>query len=147
MTSQNYGNVKIERVRHGDRLALYWVAPKTSSARDPRAARRSAPRPRRARDDSRSAATRVIFRKDKESHRTGEKDGEVFAIFPDVEGSRPGDVAIYGWDGHTEGPYYMQIANSKPAKPHEYAALKRHLERAYGYHLKVASRQARRRRR
>mgnify|MGYP001590209907 CR=1 FL=1 len=75
--------------------------------------------------------TAVIFRVDHE--------GFVFALLPEQnEGS--GHCTTYEHaGGHSSGPYGANINQSRPAKPEEYAILKRSMENL-GYNLKVQQR-------
>lgn len=78
------------------------------------------------------APTKVLFRKD--------KSGEITAVFPEINEGR-GLVACYahlGQHSSCSRPWYFE---TKPAKPDEYAPLKRELEGApYHYRLQVISR-------
>lgn len=78
----------------------------------------------------------VIFRVDKE--------GVCFALFPELKQGR-GHCTTYERVGqHSSGPYGANVNTSRPAKPEEYAALKRELE-GIGYNLIVRQRWIRRR--
>ena len=74
--------------------------------------------------------TIVIFRMDRE--------GIVFALFPELPGDNHGTYcSAYQHNGqHCEADYHGCIANSRPAKPQEYAELCVELERR-GYYLEV----------
>jgi hypothetical protein len=80
----------------------------------------------------------VIFRVDRG------RDGEVFALFPNIAADYAGRyVQSYQHVGqHAAADYGLCVANSRPAKPHEFAALKRELE-GRGYKLDVRRRRAR----
>jgi hypothetical protein len=86
--------------------------------------------------------TVVIFRKDPPS-----LGGDVFALFPYEEGA-PGFCTVYQHcGGHGSADYTGCVARSRPAKPEEYAALKRELESApYKYVLDVRKRASHNRR-
>lgn len=72
--------------------------------------------------------TLTVFRKD--------PDGEVFALFPELEGS-PGFSMSYQHIGqHGSADYRLCIRRSEPAIPEEYADLKEELE-SIGYNLKI----------
>ena len=83
--------------------------------------------------------TKVMFRKffRKEDQMFGED--QVIAIFPEEKEHRPGMVMSFmhhGQHGAADIESIMRI--TKPAKPNEYAALKRELERPpYEYRFKV----------
>ena len=78
---------------------------------------------------------RVIFRV--WSHGSGK--GDVIACLPDVP-ANPGHMVMYEHIGqHGEGRYWGVLARTRPAKPEEYAALKRELEDR-GYELRVLRR-------
>ena len=64
----------------------------------------------------------VIFRAD--------SDGDVFALFPNIKADNAGRyVQSYQHIGqHSAADYGLCIANSRPAKPDEFAALQRELE-------------------
>ena len=80
--------------------------------------------------------TEVIFRKEK----SGDYKGTIYALFPyEVETYR-GDVLYYQHIGqHSAADYFHCIRTSVPAKPGEYADLKRELE-GIGYDLKIIKR-------
>ena len=76
---------------------------------------------------------RVVFRK-------WRSNGDVLALFPDVQADRFGHVNSYEHVGqHGAAEYANCVRLTTPAKPREYAALKAELE-GIGYKLRVAKR-------
>ena len=87
--------------------------------------------------------TEVVFRVWKPKYNYGRK-GEVIALFPYIDEGR-GRVLSYMHIGqHGAADYYGVIQDSYPAKPSEYADLKRELENVFGYNLKVIKKAMRR---
>lgn len=79
--------------------------------------------------------TAVIFRKD--------RDGIVFAIFPELEETGRTVTTYDHVGGHSSGPYGPLIDTTRPARPEEYEELRRELESApYNYRLQVRKRRA-----
>ena len=76
--------------------------------------------------------TEVIFRK-------WRKRGGIVALFTTIESS-PGFCLSYHASEHDGAGYKVVIANTTPAKPEEYANLRKELE-TREYKLKVVSRQ------
>ena len=75
--------------------------------------------------------TKVVFRVWK-----GEFEGDVIALFPDIDEGH-GSCSSYMHVGqHAPASYYHMITRTRPAKPAEYASLKRELENI-GYNLDV----------
>jgi hypothetical protein len=89
--------------------------------------------------------TKVLFRMIRGSYPGAEE--EPMAVFPEIEGS-PGYVSSYVHHGqHGDANVSHVIRVSRPAKPSEYASLKRELEGVpYHYDLKVIKRVSRSRR-
>lgn len=85
--------------------------------------------------------TDVIFRK--------EKEGTILAVFPYIMGTRKGDYQCYAHIGqHSYCDYFDYVLKcTEPAKPTEYANLKRELENLSPepYRLNVVKRMNRRR--
>lgn len=81
--------------------------------------------------------TPVIFRAD----RAGEFKGVVTAVFPTIPADSYGETfSCYGHIGQHSGATWDWYHTTRPAKPEEFADLKRELEAApYGYRLKVYS--------
>ena len=75
--------------------------------------------------------TTAIFRIDSE--------GSVFALFPELPADSHHCTAYQHIGQHCAADYQLCIAQSRPAKPDEYAALFDELERR-GYHLEVHQR-------
>lgn len=68
------------------------------------------------------------------------KDGAVIALFPEVINYPDGSCESYMRVGqHSAASYPHVVAVTHPAKPEEYASLKRELE-GIGYVLKVSKR-------
>ena len=67
-----------------------------------------------------------------------QKNDTVFAMFPSLKGvDTPGSVTCYQHVGqHSSGDFSTCMRATRPAKPAEYAALRRELERI-GYRLRV----------
>lgn len=76
--------------------------------------------------------TRVIFRKFRG------KNGEVFAVFPDLKEYKQGEYTCYAHIGQ-HGICMYPHSQTQPAKPAEYADLFAELE-SIGYRLKVIKR-------
>jgi len=75
--------------------------------------------------------TKVVFRVWK-----GEFEGDVIALFPDIDEGH-GSCSSYMHVGqHSGADYRGVISITRPAKPSEYASLKRELENI-GYNLDV----------
>lgn len=85
-----------------------------------------------------SERTRVVFRR--------YPDGEIIALFPDVPADNRGHISCYVHLGqHGAASYARVIADTRPALPAEYAALRRELEaEPYPYQLDVRTRAGRR---
>lgn len=82
---------------------------------------------------SQGEAEQVIFRAERR------RNGEVFALFPNIPASR-GLVTSYQHIGqHGAADYAHCMATSRPAKPQEFAELKTELE-SRGYVLDVRRR-------
>ena len=76
----------------------------------------------------------VIFRKF--------RDGEIIALFPEMEGAKIGLVGSYMHVGqHGDADYFWVIDSTKPAKPHECTKLKQELG-SIGYNLRVVKKGA-----
>jgi len=86
-------------------------------------------------------ATRVLFR----AQRSGEFRDTITAVFPDMVERRRANVGTectcYAHIGqHSTCSLEWAYAETRPAKPHEYAALKAELEaEPFGYRLEVLS--------
>lgn len=81
----------------------------------------------------------VIFRKEK----SGYLKGEIYALFPHKVETHEGHVMAYAHVGqHAHADYNYCIHSSVPAKPEEYADLKKELE-SIGYNLNVIQKQNR----
>ncbi len=79
--------------------------------------------------------TIVIFRK--------WPDGTIDAYFPFEEATGDGRITCYSRIGqHSSADYGSCISRTKPAKPHEYKALKQELE-SISYDLDIRSRKSR----
>ena len=77
--------------------------------------------------------TKVVFRVWLNKY---DAKGEVIALFPEIEQGR-GLCSSYMHVGqHSDASYYHMITRTRPAKPSEYASLKRELENI-GYNLDV----------
>ena len=82
-------------------------------------------------------ATKVIFRKFRKF------GGEIIALFPEEPGSKVYLCMSYQHFGqHGDADYIHCVANSRPARPEEYAALKAELQ-SIGYTLEVCRRRTR----
>lgn len=70
-------------------------------------------------------------------------DGEVTAVFPTIPADNSGRLmTCYAHIGQHSACHPAWLRDTRPAKPEEYADLKRELESApYGYRLKVCRRQ------
>lgn len=70
------------------------------------------------------------------------RDGDVFALFPDLPADDSGHVTSYQHIGqHGAADYAHCVRQSRPATSSEYASLKRELEsQPYGYVLTVCKR-------
>lgn len=68
-----------------------------------------------------------------------EKNKDLFAIFPAHPGTNQYDYTCYSHIGQHSTCHHDYYRESRPAQPHEYAALKRELESMYGP-LKVVKR-------
>lgn len=80
--------------------------------------------------------TKVIFKK---AYDHDTKEWWVIAFFPGATASK-GMIMSYVHDGqHGEATYEFYIA-CKPAKPKEYAKLKKELEQCFGYRFKLVRR-------
>lgn len=80
--------------------------------------------------------TPVIFRADR-------KDGSITAVFPTIAGSvgDPSSMSCFAHVGQHSACCLEWYRGTRPAKPTEYAELKRELESApYGYLLKICRR-------
>lgn len=81
--------------------------------------------------------TVVIFRKYK-------NNGDILALFPELPWSGDSNVTSYEHMGqHGAADYNHCLDITKPAKPEEYAALKKELENQVGYNLEVKSKRMR----
>lgn len=82
--------------------------------------------------------TPVLFRVD----RSGDFKGNVTAVFPCEPYDRQGyQMSCYAHVGQHGGCSFDWLHETRPAKPEEYADLKRELESApYGYRLKICKR-------
>lgn len=81
--------------------------------------------------DANEPTVPVVFRK--------WSDGGIIALFPNLPGS-PGYCSSYEHLGqHGSADYYYVLSRTTPAKPSEYAPLKRELE-SIGYTLRVVKR-------
>ena len=92
--------------------------------------------------------TLVVFRvwKRDRTNNAGADNETVFAMFPgDPEGAYGEYVSCYEHlGGHGSADYAGCIRRSRPARPEEYARLKRELEGApYNYRLRVIQRRGR----
>lgn len=81
--------------------------------------------------------TLVVFRKFK-------NDGEIIALFPELEEPCNGCTSYQHVGQHGNAQYWFVIECSMPAQPHEYADLKAELE-SIGYNLNVRKRWTRKR--
>jgi hypothetical protein len=88
--------------------------------------------------------TRVVFRV---WTRAKYQNGEVIALFPDIDEGN-GECASYMHVGQHGGACYTYcIAQTRPARPEEYQALRTELEsEPYKYNLRVVKRRPNRRR-
>jgi len=81
--------------------------------------------------------TRVVFRKWRSKGESS--DGEILALFPDIQEGRDGLIQCFAHIGqHGAADYLTCIMRSDPATEVEYAPLRAELESApYHYDLKV----------
>ena len=84
--------------------------------------------------------TVVVFRKYKKKYSSGKY--EIVALFPEISASSQNHCLSYEFCGQHGGADYYHVIHTMttPSNPSEYAALKNHLEKDYGYNFKVQKR-------